>query len=650
MPVYFGNTPPALANGKRPQVAPALEKKGIQLLRSAPSDVLVIGLSTAKTTFWAVFNWLFSAILFALSSGNTTSLAPNGQEIEDRHPNPLPFFLPPICVALKSINNQSVDMLLDLDFEQVEIRGKTCFLNGNPTRQHLTALLAPNSPLALEERCYSPQGYCNLAAIYTLLDIVTWFSYAAQALRFTTTTSGHDMDSFDQMEETGGVDVEGDKMDESSGAPSQHSKSTDKSHAIATLFPDGSVTTFLDQIPIGVIDPTYLRTQRVFFTPAEIPRNKYGMVCRYVRELAQEDSETVPSFIRQYLFRNIGESDTECYRTFLDVKSAWGLLKNTTTGHELSHLAKCFFLAMEAQVICYPVFDSGFYEGCVIIGRSFQIAIQSNVISPLSPEDLLKDIRTMATHGATLHQIAELVLREMPTADRTTIESVPSMHALRNLLLGLPLTEPTKEAITSVAIYLRFPARPWTVNLTSVRQMIELSSSLRNLKATHPIGSRALFSLDAIEVAMSCFSEGTCPSFIHANGSPIDLRGRLPRASDFNNQQRGSSRGKQAISNASWTFAVRRVRYDEAIGDFRKMMKEGIARSVSTSVAKGTGCIVFQGNSFAEIFTDLAKLVTVMDGSSELIRAAENSNTVGGQVAREDMDTRDGRRTKKIKI
>jgi hypothetical protein len=179
--------------------------------------------------------------------------------------------------------------------------------------------------------------------------------------------------------------------------------------------------------------------------------------------------------------------------------------------------------------------------------------------------------------------------------------------------------------------------------------MISICLDPSSISHNTPLGSRALFSNDPIIVAMSCFGEGTCPSFFHANGTPIDLTGSLPRPPGESAVGKPGSKGKQTVSNAAWTLAVRRVRFDEAIGDLRKVLMEKKARSISTSIARGLGCTVFSGKQFAVIFESLGELAGAMEGSSDL-RVAIEGNSLGGTRDNTDVLNPSGRRVKRVKV
>lgn len=647
--LYFGHPIPTTQRGKMPQASPALEKKGIRLLRAPPSDIHIFGLPIALSTFWGLFLSIFSTVLYCLSEKTIPSLAPTETEIKTKHPDPLPFFLPPLCVALESLSQQGIEYLLKLGFEQTEIRGQTYFLNSSVDRNIISELLKRECPVRLQERCFSPFRFVNLSAMFSVLDLITWFSFAAQAMGFTVLDDkSKDADNFDDSEAKAYDPA--DPMNENDEGGSSVSFVSDiGKHAIARLFGNGPPATLLDRFPSGTINAKSLLQRKCYFSASASHFKLSGNVLRYVQELADVDDRTVLDFIKRYMIRNIGENANDIAGVYSSLQSSWGLIKSTDFGLELSHLAKCMMLALDTGVQLYPIFDSNFYEGSVICGEGYSIISNEQVIRPLENDDLTEEIQTLATHTNTLLQIQKVAEREVNERSLGILEC-KSMVELAVFLMELPLTEHSKEAIVGLAANLRYPSRPWNVNVGSIERLIEISKSTANIKSSDPLGPRALFTKDAITVAMSCFGESSCPSFIHPNGTPINLTGSLPRPSGEQTSRQRGARGRQQTSNAAWTFAVRRVRFDEAIGDFRKLLREKTARSISSSVARGTGCVVFQGKQFSDIFNSLSQLATVLDGSAALTRMIEDTRMIGEVGTEEDANARLGHRNKRVKV
>lgn len=392
-----------------------------------------------------------------------------------------------------------------------------------------------------------------------------------------------------------------------------------------------------------------IRDLPAYTSPIGVQASKSGNVLRYVPELADVDKRTVLDFIQRYMLANIGSEPTEIVFVFSQIRSAWGIIAPTEFGLELSHLAMSLMIAMQTGCEAIPIFDAGYYEAVVIRGEGYHISLNKSLLGPLSPGNLVAEVGTLATHHNTLLEIEKIAFRECGEL-ANNIVNTQSMVELRSVLLELPLTEDAKNNVVNAAVSLRFPARPWNVNLVSLERLLKLAGSLDHLIMSDPIHARALFSRDSIIVSMSCFGESSCPSFIHSNGTPIDLTKSLPRPSGESTIRGNNSKGKQQTSNAAWIATVRRIRFDEAIGDFRKMMNEKKIRSVSTSVARGTGCVVFQGKSFGTLFGLLGKLVMVSDGSASSSMPQEDTRMIGETESSQGGVLLSGRRAKKMKI
>jgi hypothetical protein len=357
-----------------------------------------------------------------------------------------------------------------------------------------------------------------------------------------------------------------------------------------------------------------------------------------MKELAIDDQKTVPSFVHRFLLRNLGSSSAECSANFQHLSSSWGNLRDTTFGLELTHIAKCLSLTMDLNGSVYPLFDAGFYEGCVIRSSNSSLSINGSIVSACLPSQLAKELSEVATHKRTLHQISMLAVREGGLAALgPRIDACTSMVELRTILLETPISESTKLGILSVAPYLRFPARHWSINPKTMEDMCEIATSLSNLKVDHPISFRGLMSTDSVEVAMSCFDDRRCPSLISPSGTAIDLKGRVPGAPAQSNAG-DRSRGKQRVSDAAWTFTIRRTTFEEAVSDFKKLIMNAEARSISSSAARGTGAVVFRKKQFVDLFGQLQKVVSARGktGPTSVVAMESHSVSGGGNVREAD--------------
>lgn len=626
MPIYFGHPVPVLSKGKKPEVSPELKAKGIELLRCAPCDMNVIGVPVAQLPLWGIFSEHFSTISHALSETEDTSFNPDNLEIRMTHPNPLPLKLPQLCVSLREHRQEALEFLGNNHFEQAEIRGATFFLCHNVTRGLIQKIISPDCPAKLEENSFCPYRFVNLAAVYSALDIINLISYAIQSMGFTVTNKDLNRDDFDKDENMDeGVTIEQMETSSDGGVSAEKRKGSER-HDLSNLFEDITLDSLMAQIPVGRVHPEVL-SERTTFTPTDKPIIPGpGIVLRYVPELANEDKTTVLSFIQRYMLLNLGASMNDSLANYIELKSSWGNLCSTDFGLALSHLVKCLHLGMDTHTSVIPLFDMGYYEGCILQGNSFSISVNNSILRPLNTKNLSAEIESMSTHVNTLKRIIAIVNREIKGTEFST-EDVISMRAMRDKLLGIPLTEGAKDEIISTARNLRYPSRPWSVNHTDLMKMIEIIRSPATINDNTPLGPRSLFSKDWIVVALSCFGEITCPSFYHANGTAINLDGNLPRPSGDSNSGGDRRKGKQTTSNAAWTFAVRRVQYDEALGDLRRVLSKKEARSISSSIARGLGCVVISGKQFGELFASLSDLSKILSGSSDLQRMIENKKS-----------------------
>lgn len=647
MPVYFGHPIPTLSKGKKPEASSELKAKGIELLRCAPCDMNIIGIPTAPLAMWGIYKEYFSVILLAIMKGSAVSIFPGDLELSTVHRRPLPLALPPICVSLKNDEQNAIEFLGKHGFEQTNIRGSTFFLCNTVTRTLIKELISPECPAKLEENSFCPFRYVNLNALYSALDLINLFSYAIQAMEFSTTfDSNIDRSDFDRE----GPEDDEDTLMETEGEeigpiiPSN----LKMVHPIARLFDTEAHPKFpLARIPGTTVNPASLLKRKTFSSVSDFTAEHSGIVLRFVQELANEDKTTVLSFIQSYLFWNLGTTMNDCLATLNQLRSSWGNLQSTDFGLCLTHLAKSLLIAMDTQVSIMPLFDMGFYEGCILQGESFTLSVNNILMRPIGHGKLNEEVISLATHRNTLERILAVIFREVKI--QLNVDDYSSMRLLRDTLLGIPLTESTKDEITALAKNLRFPSRPWNVNHTSLMRMIDIIRGLPVISDTTPIGPRGLFTKDMIVVALSCFSEGTCPSLIHANGTPINLDGNLPRPSTGSNKDKSQPRGRQTTSNAAWTFAIRRVRFDEALGDLRNMLREKQARSVSSSVARGLGCVVITGKQFGELFAGLSDLTKILSGSSALAKSVEDTSTAGN-VDNDDIIRSDSGRVKRVRV
>jgi len=617
MSIYFGH-PVTQSKQKKIEVSPALKERGIELLRAVPSQVHTFVLPLIESTIWATFISSLSAISLSLSENVPVSLNRAGFWIENRHIRALPIKLPDICIQVLNPGSSIHQWLIDHNFEEQEIRGAQYYLLINPSTTILSELLSEDCPVKVKEDNYTPYRYANLSSLFVFTEMVNVLSYVLQALSAPLWAGEVDRRDLLPSSKTSGKQA-ADKMDiEAPSASTTTTKETNdglKAHDITKIYPNPKALVAFPSKEL-MVDASVLQGCIGWETISEISKVYekigFGAVTRYVAELSEDDPYGVPHFFTKFLKRSLGDSATEILENVDRYRSAWGILKTTSSGHILSHIVKSMEIAIEANCGITALFDHEYYEGSLISGLGFIVSNRTETFTPLASKELAEQIDLMASHQKAWKAIKDKLVEGNIDEDGIPID-IEDMSVLRNLCLASDLNEEDRQKIRENAKKLRFPIRKWSINMGNLRSMLNiLIGGLNILDKSYPIGPEGLFSNDPLEIVMSCFNKGCCPSFRHPSGVPVNLR--LSKApSPPTDQKRKGGKGPQQVNNGGWIFSVRRVDYSEAVSDFRVMIKEGEARSMSSSAARNLGYFVISGGNFEKTFALLRECLAVIN-------------------------------------
>jgi hypothetical protein len=632
MSIYFGH-PVTQSKQKKIEVSPALKERGIELLRAVPSQVHTFVLPLIDSTLWATFISSLSAICLSLSENKPVSLNRAGFWIENRHLRALPIKLPDICIQVLNPGPSVHQWLIDNNFEEQEIRGGQYYLLINPSTTILSELLSDSCPVKVKEDNYVPYRYSNLSSLFVFTEMVNVLSYVLQALSAPLWAGEVDRRDLLPSSETSRKQAT-DVMDiEAPSASSTTKESIDglRAHDITKIFPNPKALVAFPSKEL-MVDASILQGSVGYETISEISKVYekigFGAVTRYVAELSEDDPFGVPHFFTKFMKRSLGDSATEILDNVDRYRSAWGILKTTSSGHILSHIVKSIEIAIEANCGITALFDHEYYEGSLLSGLGFTISNRTETFIPLGPKDLAEQIELMASHQKAWTAIKDKLMEGNIDSGEIP-DDIEDMSKLRILCLVSDLNEGDRNLVRENAKKLRFPIRKWSINMGNLRSMFDiLCGSLEKLNATHPIGPEGLFSNDPLEIAMSCFNTGSCPSFRHPSGVPVDLRS-LKAPSQPTEFKRKGGKGPQQVNNGGWIFSVRRVDYSEAVSDFRVMIKEGEARSMSSSAARNLGYFVITGGNFEKTFALLRECLTVINKTGLDRNPEENAEGAG---------------------
>lgn len=355
-----------------------------------------------------------------------------------------------------------------------------------------------------------------------------------------------------------------------------------------------------------------------------------GLCFKYVPDLALQDKFTVPNFIERYLIRNLAASRFPAIDRLNELRSSWGVICSSSTGHCLSHLVACIDLAIQGGGRPIAIFESGYYEGIAIKGGGMIFHSGNEKIQTSTKEAFVEDIRLMGTHHLALTELAQLLDLDV---EKDTEEGKPlsTMWNLREYCRDQELDSDDRSKITNTARSLRFPAVHWKITGESLSYMFDrLLPGFSGSRTHDPISAEAIFSDDDILVVLSCF--GTkCPSFQIPNGSrfPVDSMSPPDPTSIL---ELDAKRGRKAPRGAeAWTVTIQRVSLDTAVTDLKVTIQERSIRTIPPMEARALGCFTMQGGLLRETWPKLALLCGVKKSSAKRGRDEfDSGGTQGG--------------------
>lgn len=603
--IYFGY-PASQSNAKKVNVAPSLKEKGIELLRASPSSVQVICKPIVKSALWNIYIHHLSAILLSLSLGAPVSLLQEGFYVDSTCPNLLFINYPPLAIVVENLNQENRQWLIEEGFEEQEIRSTTTHIINNPSSDLLSRLASETCKIKFNKTCFAPYRVTNFKAISNFSMIRNLFSYLAMVLQVPIFDRELDLAKFRIISISDSGDTEAMNLDDTT-APEELDKDAspkgfEHRNMLKKLF---SVSNALStpQTKDTCSAAQFMKSSNMF-APNEFDQDNLlpGTLLRFVQELADDDSDGVPSFIQEYLFSSLGDSFTEQIDMFHELKSSWGVLKTTDVGHVLSHMVKCFRIAIDGQCGIKLIFDNGYYEGAIIQGSGYTIFTQNHLFSPCLPPDLNEDIVALETHGYAILEIKKILLKgKIP--EKEIPDDFGDMNELRILLLQGRFNDDDRKNIQNLSRKLRFPHHRWAVNLGTIMKMLTaISKGTESITEDFPVGPEGIFSTDPVEITLSCFTTNGCPSFRHSSGVAIDLTtDKAPSPPKIDNNRKDKKPSAQ-INNGGWIFSVKRVEFSEAVADFHDLLKTKEARSIGSAASKGLGHYVLSGGNFEKVF------------------------------------------------
>jgi hypothetical protein len=618
MPACFGHAT-THRNDRKVDVSDSLKQLGINLLRAAPSQVVCDVLPYVTSPLWSFFIASLSALMFSLSTGKPTSLNLTGYRIDSKHPRPLPWFLPRVSIEVKNKGPKQLEWLLENGFEEQEIRGKSYFICEEPTTSSLQPLLTNNAGIDFNDRNYVPLRTTNISSLIILSEMFNTLSYLTM---LTSTFLYDELPTRLSLVDPKGSEIAtllATSMDVDPGTPTAPTTSqSGVTSGIATMLRFFSDLHEFSKGPSStdVVTAMLASPNPCFASPGNLTKSQQhpGLFLRFVPDLSDEDNTGVVTFFAKYLRRSLGNTSQEIFERIDAYRSAWGILKSTDAGHVLSHLVRSLEIGFDAHCGIVPIFSDGFYEGCALVGNGFTLNFRTELFLPLPTQEFADEMAALETNKRLTDQLHTLITNGDVNISKVSHLTKPAR--LRELLLLGDFDGETREKLLTIIRKIRFPYKKWPVTLGSILRFCALlKGKLEDLEDDVPVGVEALFSNDPVEVLLSCFKTGACPSFRHPSGVPIDLSARKPPSPPSESVSK-KGKGPGQVNNGGWVFSIRRVDFVEAVSDFRILIREKEARSMGSAASRGLGHFVLSGGNFERVFLALKDVIGSIDPSS----------------------------------
>lgn len=514
-------------------------------------------------------------------------------------PENLNLPIPPVTVgvAFKKALSEATErsIIEEHKMERIEFNKKLLYIHPQPS----TALLNYISDLQPNEVCAVPVNVVNLKSMRFLklsVRILSWLLIIHRYPAFST-----DEERFDiPVDLTANSNTEEQDDDIDSGTIYIVEPGTRKRRRVDNESED---TILVDRparyIVLSRMKPTPLAESHPFsVTIGDVP-NFPGIVVPFVRDMAVHDKDMVISVISTYAFRSLGNTMNAANGKMIELRSAWGNICATECGIVLSHIAKCFDIAIQCQCICTPIFHEGIYQCSVISGAKYAIAAYNVIYQPSPPDQIAELVRRNSTHVYSLGAIAEVL--------EGNFDDVKTMRELRGILLNMGLTEAQRGRVQQLLPGLNFGETFWAFNFDRVFDALYLLSEAVDIKNDVPLHYSAFFLHDRESLVLSAFGYQSFTLNIPSN--PIFDVG---------------------VNNIPRTFVFRIVSLEQAVMDMRHIKSSkkfsNNPRNLSTS---------YQDRKFAE---DQKGMIWKLMKKYAFFHETISSESANAEVQEEEFD------------
>lgn len=584
MLLYFGysNT-----NATNVTVAQPVKDRGLDLLKAKPNEMHPCIVLTSIQPGYSSYLKHLPVHMHATQTGQTVTVRAQAYPIAAPN-NLLPWKLPSVIYHFRNKPNDALRTTLSAHSYPIQKGKDEQFIMRNPTLEQIRNLVTTHRPENNTRHILNTVNIESLRALIVIRNIISSFirTHRFPAFRHETDIAHRDLDEITQPI------IKKRKINTVSAVecykqPDQHIEAAGDE----TEYVPKQGETYNDIIQLTRAKPS-TQNDMSLWGPLNTLPNSSGIFAPYVRDLAISDNQTVPGLLADYFAQGLAPNLDGIMNSIDQIKSAWGTICQTDTGHEVTHLCKCIDIALRAQCYVYPVYTNGVYEGTAILGAGYTMHLCGRTYMAIPYAELQEEVRDGSMHTLALSTINDAVAG-LNLADLGTITT---MRELSEIVKEEALDDFQRQTIVKAAHNLTYATGYWSTSASNVVKMMEFLSSDTEIDVDVPMHPAYLFTADRIESVLSAFGH-SAPSFMILGGKRINVTDKSPPR----------------------TFGIRTVAITTAIADMKYVRENNMITNDKTNLSRKHG--------------DSTLTSTVKTNTWKMLQTFCNANSEDGETA-----------------
>jgi hypothetical protein len=172
-----------------------------------------------------------------------------------------------------------------------------------------------------------------------------------------------------------------------------------------------------------VAKPSPMPSSTCWGEPSSVPAKK-GIFFPYFEGLIVPDAASLRIFVTTLFFRNIGREGQDPKEAYKKWRADMGTFATTKEGAQLQHILFGLILALDAQAICYLIFDEGSYRGYCLLGEYFSVFAHGKWWEPEEAETLRTELSRIKSRKVLIEELIRSIGKAKDESGDTIIVDV----------------------------------------------------------------------------------------------------------------------------------------------------------------------------------------------------------------------------------